>query len=140
MVRAYERISRRNAWWLGGLLSAAGCVPTTAAYLAIPVETENGTPRERGAVRVPIAELEKRMPDFDADTLSFYGAGRDPIPHRLVDDDADGSPEAALVVLPIAGDGSTRLIAVCPGPEAKGPLPDGNADPGIVLRFDRALR
>ena len=121
---------------MGCLLLAAACVPTTAAYLSIPIETTDGESRRAVEVRVPLAELAERMGELDPETLTFYAGGRTPIPHQLVDDNGDGAPDAALVVLAVAGDGSTRLVALCPGPAAQGSPPPAERDPGVLLRID----
>jgi hypothetical protein len=119
-------------------LAAAGCAPTTAAYLSIPLETEDHAPLEIAVVRVPFEELRKRMPGFDPAALAFYARGRTPIPHRLLDEDGDGAPDAALVALPIAGDGSTRLIALCPGPSTDAEPPIGPPSTGVIISFGQA--
>jgi hypothetical protein len=119
-------------------LAAAACVPTTAAYLSLPLATEDRAPREHAVVRVPFAELRERMPGFDPAALAFYAQGRAPIPHRLLDEDGDGAPDAALVALPIAGDGSTRLIALCPGPSTAAEPPTGPPSAGVIADFARA--
>ena len=115
-----------------------GCVPLTAGYLSIPVESRDRRSRRAAEVSVPLAELRARMPGFDVGAVAFYAGGRTPLPHRLADQDGDGEPDAAVVVLSVAGNGSTRLVAVCPGPRARGTVPEGVADEDVVLRFDRA--
>lgn len=122
------------------LLIGAGCVPTTALYLSIPIETTDGQPRSAVEVRVPLAELAERMGPVTPDTLTFFATGRTPIPHRLIDEDGDSTPDAALVVLAVAGDGSTRLVAVCPGPVAEGYPPMAERDPEVTLRIDLGQR
>ena len=119
-------------------IAAAACAPTTAAYLSIPLETEDGASRDLAVVRVSFAELRHRMAGFDPTSLAFYGRGRTPIPHRLLDEDGDGAPDAALVALPVAGDGSTRLVAVCPGASTNAEPPVGPPSVGVIVCFAQA--
>ena len=135
-------------------LLVGGCVPTTAAYLHIPVELDDGVRCDQARLNVPLAELRQRMAGFDLDSLAFYHRGRDPIPYRLLDDDGDGKPDSAEVCLPIGAAGtntssssssnssssSSQLIALCPGPRASGQVPVGGTHQGVRLRFDLARR
>ena len=118
------------------LLSA--CVPPHAAYLSVPLVSRDGSDVERAVVWVPLAELAARMDDFDANSIAFYIEGRTPLPYRAVDVDGDQVTDFAAVAVPVRGDGSTRLIAVSPGPLAQGEGPTGQPTPGIELRFDQA--
>ena len=121
-----------------GLLT--GCLPATAAYLSIPIEAENGADRAAALVRVELADLARRMDPFDAHALAFYHLGRAPIPHELADEDGDGNPDVARVALPVRGDGTTVLIAVCPGPTATGSVDPEASPEGVRLRLDLAHR
>ena len=129
---------RQHLFPLSLLLLSAGCLPTTSAYLSVPVETVDGLARDSVALSVPVEELARRMPGLDLNTLAIYGTGRHPIPHQLVDQDDDGAPDAVVVVMPVEADGSTRLVAVCPGPRSTEPPATGTPDDGVKLRFDRA--
>lgn len=131
-------MSSHHVWLLSALLATAGCMPTTSAYLSIPVETDDGQPRSAVEVHVPLQELEQRMPGLDLATLSFYGVGREPIPRRLIDRDGDGTPDAAAVVIAVLADGHTRLVAVCPAPLASSSPPMAAPDPQVRLCFERA--
>ncbi len=127
------------------LLLLGGCAPTTAAYLSIPVDMQGEAEVQGEAtaaaaptlVRVPLVELRARMPGFAADRVAFYCRGRTPAPHRLVDDDGDGAPDVAEVVIPIGAAGAA-LIAVCPGPRATEPWTEHDVRAGATLHFDRA--
>lgn len=119
-------------------VAVTACVPEMAAFRSIPVQVADGRPRDHAVVRVPLDALAAKLGPLQPQHLAFFEHGREPLPYRLVDDDHDGAPDAALVALSIAADGSTRLIAICPGPEAAGAPPQGPADPGVVLRFDRS--
>lgn len=125
-------------WVLVGLLTGvlAGCVPTTAAYLSIPLESEDETAREAVELRVSLAELELRMASFDPDQVAFFTVGRNAIPHRFSDEDGDGRDDVAIVVVDVAADGSSRLIVLCPGPPTTGEWSPGVAAEGVVLNFD----
>lgn len=119
----------------------SACVPTTAAYLRIPVTTDDGRPRRATLLQVPLDELRRQLRVKSLDHLAFFHDDRAPIPHRLADLDGDGDPDVAEVVLPIRGDGETRLIALCPGPTADaGTLPDAPRDEGVQLQLDDAVR
>lgn len=122
------------------LLAVSGCVPWTAGYLSIPLETADGLARPDAVVSVALRELESRIDDFEPQRLAFYGEGRDPVPHRLHDEDGDGAADSAWVAVPVAADGSTRLVVVCPGPESPESAPDGPPDPAVRVLFDKARR
>ena len=124
--------------WLG--LLATACVPSTAAYVSVPIEVSDARSRDAAVVRVPLAELEPRLSGFDASALAFFGPGREPLPHRLIDTDGDGAMDHAVTILPVAGDGTSRLVVVCPGPVAQGDVANLEPTDGITLRFDRAYR
>ncbi len=132
---------RRQLLVIACLLGAAtSCVPVTSAYLSVPVVPEDGREHAGIEVCVPFNKLERLMRGLDPDSLAFYAGGREPVPHQLIDEDGDGAADAALVVLDVAADGSTRLTALSPGPTAVGELQDGEFADHVVLRFDRARR
>ena len=119
----------------------AACVPTHTASLSVPVLVADRTDRERAIIAVDLTELATRIDDFDPGRLAFYGVGRSPLPYRLVRSPGDGNgPQTALVEMPVRGDGTTRILVVCPGPDAPGePTADG-ATRGITLEWRRAQR
>lgn len=96
------------------LAAAPGCIPSTAQYLSIPIRDPGAREHEHARVRVPLTELARRLDDFAPQQLGFYFRGRVPIPHRLVDTDADGAVDAAEVEIPVRRDGRTRLVVVHP--------------------------
>jgi hypothetical protein len=123
------------------LLAAAlaGCLPYRSAYVEIPAVPRDGRARAAAVVRAPLAELRRLLPGCDVARMAFHALGRQPCPHRLVDEDGDGAPDAAWVQLPVAADGSSRLIVVCPGAGSRS-APSGAVDPGVELRFTHATR
>lgn len=122
------------------LVMLAACTPLSSSYLEVPVVPRDGKARAPGLVRVPLRELRSRMPGFDPDRVAFYAEGREPLPHQLVDEDADQRPDAAHVQLRVAGDGSTRLVVVCPGPAAPAATLAGTVDRDLEVRFAQASR
>jgi len=116
------------------LLALAGCMPIRNASISIPIRSADGKSHERALARISISELTRRMDGFRIEQLAFYAAGRDPIGHQVVDTNQDGRPDQVALVLAVAGDGSTRILATCPGPRAAGPemldasLPQASAD------------
>lgn len=106
----------RRAWLLPLVLVA--CVPMHAAYLPIPRHAWadvqlGGSPAPGAHADVDLAYLAARMDPFDPARLAFYGVGRAPLPHHLVDTDEDGRPDRVRIDLPDA-QLPERLTAVCP--------------------------
>jgi hypothetical protein len=104
----------------------------------VPVESTDGATYAQTLVEVPLAELRARMTDFDPARAAVYAGGRAPVPHALVDRDADGVPDVLLVAMPVA-EGSA-LAVVCPGPSGGGILRETGAAGPVRLRWDLAKR
>jgi hypothetical protein len=122
------------------LFVLAGCVPSHAASVSIPVVALDQRAHEDAVLRVPLRELRARLPGAQPGAVAFYAEGRAPLPCRWLDTDGDGAPDAAEVALAVRADGSTRLLAVCPGAPGPG-LAAGGAPAGAVeLRWDGARR
>jgi hypothetical protein len=121
------------------LLLTAGCGLQHDAYLAIPVEATQPAGAPEACVRVAFLELERRMPDFDPNSVAFYGEGREPLRWLRLDTDRDGRTDAALVPLKLRADGKTTLIVVSPGPVTE-PLTGEVREAGARLRLDLAFR
>lgn len=116
-----------------------GCVTSTAESLVVPIVTADERPRTLARVTLPLAELQSRIANLRVERLAVYHEGHTPIPFAVEDEDADGRADRIVVVIPVAGDGSTRLLVVCPGPRAEGePLAGGL--PGARPDFERAAR
>ena len=118
---------------------ATGCVTSTAESLVVPIVTADGRPRPLARVALPLAELQARIANLRVERLAVYHEGRTPIPFAVEDEDADGRADRIVVVIPVAGDGSTRLLLVCPGPRAEGGPLAGGAQ-GAIPDFERAAR
>ncbi|MCA8958463.1 MAG: hypothetical protein KDC87_20465 [Planctomycetes bacterium] len=90
-------------------------------------------------VRLPLRELRRHLPDFDAERAAYYFTGREPLPYRLVDTDHDGHDDAVEVKLP-AHATEHWVVVVCPGPPHRGALPEGGSDLGVSVDFAHARR
>lgn len=123
---------------LAGVL--AGCLPTRNASVSIPLASADGKDHERALVRLPFGELAARLPGMRKEELGFYARGRDPVPYLIVDANHDGRPDEVVLVVPVAGDGSTRILATCPAPRAVGTVSLDTALPTATADFSEAKR
>ncbi len=115
------------------------CVPPSYAYLSLPIENLEGRALELVLLEVPLADVEARIGALQVEHLAFYTKGREALPYELIDRDGDGSPDHALIKVPVAADGGT-LGVTSPGPRNPAELPPGGKRYRVKLRFDRARR
>jgi hypothetical protein len=98
------------------LLLAAACLPTRSASLSIPLSSCDGHTHEAALVTIPLRDLESKMDGLRLQELAIYASGREPVPFRVAPGE-DGAERIELVTR-VTGDGTTRILAVCPGPRA----------------------
>ena len=126
-----------------GLLATvliAGCVPTHAAFLHVPVTVAPRRPAGLVIVRLPIEELAKRMEEFDVERIAVFHRGREPIPHQIVDIDGDGRLDTVVTKIP-AGAGNRAVAVVCPArKQNRDPLPEGGSAEGVTIDMEHSQR
>ncbi|MHC4812573.1 MAG: hypothetical protein ACYTKC_22120 [Planctomycetota bacterium] len=123
------------ALWVGGLCAGA-CMPVHASFLRLGVTFRDGRPAHLAILDVPLAMLHTQNPQLDPRRLAVYHKGRDPVPHRLMDADADGRPDHVRVKIRPDTD-EAWLVFVSPGAPGPKQLPAGGQPVRVTYHFRR---
>ncbi len=104
---------------LFSLLLLPALTGLTAQDVTFTITNPSATQRTDAAIRVPSAELVEHLGLTSGTPLHFIAKGRE-IPYQAIDADRDGTTEAYLLLLDVAGNGSATVTprALKPGETA----------------------
>ena len=114
-----------------------GCVPTHHGFLRVPVKVAPSHPGGQVIVRLPFAEIESRMDDFDPQQAAYFFRGRAPLPFAYADTDSDGDEDTLVVKLP-AGEPRYWIVIISAGERTERTMQEGGSAEGVTLDFSGA--